>query len=236
MQDYGLSKVFDSIGGALHIFDFSFFVSGFVTLSIILVDVIAHHGLEWIGYCEKLPGWIVVLLVLMFVYVCGLISWMVGRVMRSAMMTDYGGNDDEDSTVNDFNKEFERLKDSLSMSNLPTIKENTDMYGYMWIKLDSITENPNVKNRLSYCNRLWVMRALFEGLLFSWILGITVLVDVFIVWGLFSSALVYGILLFFGLIMLIYFTYRTASRYANDQIKEILTAYKVYIEEESATA
>ena len=85
---------------------------------------------------------------------------------------------------------------------------------------------------MAYCNRLWVIRALFEGLLFSWLLGIIVLVNVYIAWSLYASSSVYGILLFFGFIMLMYFTHKIATRYANDQIKEIVTAYKIYIQEE----
>lgn len=233
MQDFGFNKIMESIGSAFHIFDFSFFISGFVTLSFVLVDVISHHGLEWVAYCGKVPGWIVVLVVLMGIYVCGLVSWMIGRAMRSATMLDSDSATDENSSVDDFCKEYDRLTDSLSMENLPDIKSKTDMYGYMWIKLDSITNNTNIKGRLAYCNRLWVMRALFEGLLFSWLLGIIVLVDVYIACSLYTSAIIYGILLFLGFIMLMYFSHKTATRYANDQIKEIVTAYKIYIQEDS---
>lgn len=233
MNDFGLGKLLDSIGGALHIFDFSFFISGSVTFALVVIDAIAHCGRSWLDTLLVLPAWIVVMVILLSIYVCGLMSWSIGRELRKAFIKE------DESCGNpelcDFTHTFDSLVESLGLreEDLPSISNKMDIYYYMWIKLDSLG-NDDVKGRLAYCNRMWVMRALFEGLLFSWLLGILILLDLaFSVKWFPLYSVWYTLPVFILLILLMYFTYKSSTNYANSQIKEIVIAYKIYVLEAS---
>ena len=52
-------------------------------------------------------------------------------------------------------------------------------YSYMWIELHKKEE---AKEQIIFMNRMWVMQAVFEGLIFSFIVAIGVLID--LKWGL----------------------------------------------------
>lgn len=234
METFGLNKLFNKLGEALNIFDFSFFISGFVTLCIIAIGVSAHVGLSWFVIFTSLPIWMATSIFLISIYVCGLVSWMIGKEMRKVFLFD--GDQEGNSEQNDFAHIYDDLVSSLRLqgTTMPQFTNKMDIYYYMWIKLDSIQENENVKGRLAYCNRLWVMRALFEGLLFSCLLGIFLLIDlVFFVRSFGLYGIWYSVFGFFVIIVLMYFADKTANNYAHSQIKEIVVAYKVYILEAS---
>ena len=233
MNDFGLSKLFDSIGGALSIFDFSFFISGSITLSILLTDICAHFGVSWFDVPKAWPGWIGVVVLLMAIYICGLIAWMLGRDLRAGFLPSVDDGTDNSRAENDFIRVYDKYAENLEMATdttIPHFKNKADIYSYMWIRLDSIKGNVNVKNRLNYCNRMWVMRAMFEGLLFAWLLAIVVLADLTLTCNLLNSVnFVYLIILFLFLVMLMYFSAKRATAYAHDQVKEIVIAYKIYV-------
>lgn len=236
METLGLKKLFDKIGDALNIFDFSFLISGFVSLSIIMAGVTVHVGFSWFDGLMSWPTWLMVIVVLLLVYVCGLVSWMIGKEMRKSCLSDDSKN--ESPEQKDFTLVYDGLVRSLGLQDsvLPQFTNKMDIYYYMWIKLDSIkeSENENVKGRLAYCNRLWVMRALFEGLMTSCLLGFLLLIDLIFIVKVhrMPEIMVCGVG-FFVLITLMYFAYKTANSYAHSQIKEIVIAYKVYVLEAS---
>lgn len=234
MGDLGLGKIVDALAGALSIFDFSFLVSGSATLAVILVDICMHTGAGWLLDMAKWPGWIIVAILLLSIYICGLIAWMIGRELREGTLTFAGEENVQDDSYaeKDFKRVYNKLTESIGFENgeLPSFTNKMDIYSYMWIKLDSIKTNENIKGRLAYCNRFWVMRALFEGLLFTWLLVIIVLIDLAFTCHLLEHMCVaYLVILIFFLIILMYYTAKRATSYANDQIKEIVIAYKVYI-------
>ncbi len=234
METLGLKKLFDTIGDALNIFDFSFFISGFVSLSIIMAGVTAHVGNSWFDGLMSWPTWMMVIVVLLLVYVCGLVSWMIGKEMRKAFLSDDCKSVSPEQI--DFSLVYDGLVRSLGLQGeaLPQFTNKMDIYYYMWIKLDSIKDNENVKGRLAYCNRLWVMRALFEGLMTSCLLGFLLLVDlIFNLKVHRMSEIMFCGAAFVVLIILMHFAYKTANSYAHSQIKEIVIAYKVYILEAS---
>lgn len=233
MSDFGLGKVFDALAGALNIFDFSFLISGSATLALILADICMHTGTEWLLTMMKWPGWIIVVVALLSIYICGIIAWMIGRELREGFLTfTEDENAQEGSNAEkDFNRVYTKLIESLEIKgeDIPTIKRKMDVYSYLWIKLESI-DNEKVRERLAYCNRFWVMRALLEGLLFTWLLLIGVLIDMVITCHLLQHmCIAYFVLLFFVMIILMYFTAMRATSFANDQVKEIIITYKVYI-------
>lgn len=71
MELFGLNKIVDTLGNAFGVFDFSFFISGAVTLGFIALDLhyYGHDGIL------QLQGWTSVLIYILAIYVCGLMSW-----------------------------------------------------------------------------------------------------------------------------------------------------------------
>ena len=235
----GFGKILDVIGGALNIFDFSFFISGSVTLGILLVDVVVCYGADSINAIFSYPTWLVVILIIMAIYVSGLISWMIGRNIRRPHEYETLPNDcvklenGEGGNQDDFSKEYDRIIKSVGIDNdetIKAIKDRNDAYSYMWIKLESKHDNTGVKSHLDYCKRLWVMRALFEGLIFSWIFAIIVMLDIVIFHNdslRINLAVICLLFLFF--IIMTYLSNVVASSYARNQLKDTIIAYKIYV-------
>lgn len=105
------------------------------------------------------------------------------------------------------------------------VEELEMIYTQMWA---SLRDNPEAKDSLAFLNRMWVMQAVFEGLLvssFSAILwGITILCICKEYNGILYDA---GCMIIIGSISTI-FCYIEATRYAEFQIKDVVATYCKY--------
>ena len=74
----GLNKIVNTLGDALGVFDFSYFISGFTTFGFLMVKI--HYFIPDI--LHKLTGWEAVVVSVFAIYLCGLMSWAIGKIIR----------------------------------------------------------------------------------------------------------------------------------------------------------
>ncbi|MCS2506602.1 hypothetical protein NXW48_13960 [Phocaeicola vulgatus] len=94
----------------------------------------------------------------------------------------------------------------------------------MWIELHKKEE---AKEQIIFMNRMWVMQAVFEGLIFSFIVAIGVLID--LKWGLNKDiSWLEFIVIFAVLLSSVWLSAIEAGRYAVTQIREVILSYYSY--------
>lgn len=216
MEIVGLNKVIDALGNAFSVFDFSFFISGAVTLGFIALDLhyYGHDGIL------QLQGWTSVLIYILAIYVCGLMSWSVGKLLRWGLLWLLWG---KDGIKKDFDKIFEEAKAVYVSKGKATKNQNSTSYQEMWIEIEN---DSKYAGRMSYLNKMWVMVAVFEGLAFSWIVGLLVYLDGWLVGGWITTSNVYfNIVPCAVLIGLAIVSFHRATIYSRDLIKEVVTTY-----------
>ena len=222
MEKLGLNIIVDSLGNVLSVFDFSFFISGFVTLGFIVIDL-HYHGLNGI---LQLEGWKLIMICILAIYVCGLMSWSIGKLMRWGVLRIIWG---KDGVKNDFNIIFRRTKNACvnnndnSGNNEKEDPINDVNYTKMWIEIE---KDPTLASKLSSLNKMWVMVALFEGLSFSWLVGLFVYFDGWLIgkW-ITSSCNVYHIVLCLVFIGLSMISLHRATKYARDLVQDVVATY-----------
>jgi hypothetical protein len=135
----------------------------------------------------------------------------------------------KDGVKNDFNKIFERTKDACvnyndnSGENEKEDTINDVDYTKMWIEIE---KDPTLASKLSSLNKMWVMVALFEGLSFSWLVGLFVYVDGWLIgkW-ITSSCNVYHIVLCLVFIGLSMVSLHRSTKYAHDLVQDVVATY-----------
>lgn len=221
MEIVGFNKIADALGNAFSVFDFSFFISGAATLGFVALDLhyYGHDGIL------QLSGWTSVLVYLLAIYICGLMSWSVGKLMRWGLLRVIWG---QNGIKEDFNRIFENARNACNNSNTNNPEDLNDRiydtdYTSMWI---TIEKNPRLASKFSSLNKMWVMIAVFEGLACSWLVGLLVYFD-----GLLVGNWIKTDVLFYKfvppLILLILFivSLHRATVYSRDLIKEVVTTY-----------
>lgn len=163
----GLNKIFNTLGEALGVFDFSFFISGFTTFSFLMVEV--HHYNPDI--LNILTGWEAIVATIFIIYLCGIMSWSLGKLIRWAILciihfSRHGIQDD-------LKEVMQETQQGLGISDPPNNCEV--LYSKLWIELSKKEEG---KERIAFINQMWVKRAMFEGLVVSWLVGFIVACDV----------------------------------------------------------
>lgn len=244
-------KQFDTVTGALNIFDMSYLVSGATMLGVL---VYAFPDLKGFVFHKDQVA-LSVLVCVVFTYVLGMVSWIAGKQLRYWMMKHFWEkktNDADfsskfDKTVNCFNFKDETIKNLIK-------KNKAVAYAYMWMRLDK-SQDENCRSRFVYASRSWVLRAIYEGLIPPvFILAATILVKYFSVWKGWCETFsqwqsnwtnkfilpwgenaIVGIL---GAVVMASVAYiivkllaREARRCANTQIREVIVAYYYFIEE-----
>lgn len=203
-------KIIDILSNAFNILDFSYIVSGGFTLGIILFDLHYHH---YEFFIRNIP--ITIVCGIFLAYICGLSSWIIGRLIRKIFQdTDKGFEETYDKALNAL------PPDTLSLA----VSDKKLAYSYMWIELQ---KREDAKERIVFMNRMWVMQAVFEGLIFSFIVAIAVLID--FKWIL-DEEMSCGkfIVAFVILVLLAYLSAIESRRYARTQIKEVVLSYYSY--------
>ena len=199
-------KIIDRISEAFSFFDFSFLISGSATFAICCytlnrlgTDVSSDSS--FLNVCVSIVG----------IYIAGLISFALGKKIR-VWMVDKDGKRFEEI----FNETVRFTKGAEYDYNTQNLKLR---YTQMWAHLRN---NQEAKESTTFLNRLWVMQAVFEGLMFSSVIAIVsgVILGIVISWNMCDV----WYMIIGGLIAAIA-CYWEGKRYAETQIKEVIITY-----------
>lgn len=243
-------KQFDTVTGALNIFDMSYLVSGATMLGVL---VYAFPGLKGFVF-HKDQVMVSIIICIVIAYVLGMISWIAGKQFRYWMMKHFG---DKKTNDEDFESKFQETAQCFDFQG-ETIKKLMEddkniAYSYMWMRLDK-SQDEDCRSRFVFASRSWVLRAIYEGLIPPvFVLAATILVKYFSVWKgwceTFSQwqsdwtgkiILPWGENIIVGVIGAVVMTSasyiivkllaREARRCANTQIREVIVAYYHFVE------
>ena len=203
-------KIIDILSNAFSILDFSYIVSGGFTLGIVLFDLHYHYYEFFIRNIS-----ITIVCGIFLAYICGLSSWIIERLIRKIVQ----------NTDKDFEETYDRTMNALASNALSlSVSDKKLAYSYMWIELHKKEE---AKEQIIFMNRMWVMQAVFEGLIFSFIVAIGVLID--LKWGLNKDiSWLEFIVIFAVLLSSVWLSAIEARRYARTQIREVILSYYSY--------
>lgn len=243
-------KQFDTVTGALNIFDMSYLVSGATMLGVL---VYAYPDLkDFVFHKDQVTVSIIICIVI--AYVLGMISWIAGKQFRYWMMEHFW-----EKKTNDKDFEF-KFKETAQCFNFQgeTIKKLVEddkniAYSYMWMRLDK-SQDEDCRSRFVFASRSWVLRAIYEGLIPPvFILAATILVKYFSVWkgwceafsqwqsewtgkiilpwgeNIIVSILGVGVMTFTSYII-VKLLAKEARRCANTQIREVIVAYYYFVD------
>ena len=95
------------------------------------------------------------------------------------------------------------------------------------LDVQETVKKEEAKEQIIFMNRMWVMQAVFEGLIFSFIVAIGVLID--LKWGLNKDiSWLEFIVIFAVLLSSVWLSAIEARRYARTQIREVILSYYSY--------
>ena len=243
-------KQFDTVTGALNIFDMSYLVSGATMLGVL---VYAFPGLKGFGFHKDLVT-VSIIICIVIAYVLGMISWIAGKQFRYWMMKHFG---DKKTNDEDFKSKFQETAQCFNFQD-ETIKKLMEddkniAYSYMWIRLDK-SQDEDCRSRFVFASRSWVLRAIYEGLIPPvFVLAATILVKYFSVWKGWCEALsqwqsgwtgkiilpwgeniivgvIGAVVMTFASYIIVKLLAREARRCANTQIREVIVAYYHFVE------
>lgn len=243
-------KQFDTVTGALNIFDMSYLVSGVTMLGVLVYAFPDMKG--FVFHKDQVTVSIIVCIVI--AYVLGMISWIAGKQFRYWMMEHFWEKKTNDE---DFESKFKETAQCFNFQGetiKKLMKDNKNIaYSYMWMRLDK-SQDEDCRSRFVFASRSWVLRAIYEGLIPPvFILAATILVKYFSVWKgwceTFSQwqsgwtgkiILPWGeniIVSILGAVVMTFVSYivvkllaREARRCANTQIREVIVAYYHFVE------
>lgn len=244
-------KQFDTMTGALNIFDMSYLVSGATMLGVL---VYAFPDLKGFVF-HKDQVTVSIIICIVIAYVLGMISWIAGKQFRYWMMKHFG---DKKTNDEDFESKFQETAQCFDFQGetiKKLLKDNySAAYSYMWMRLDN-SQDEDCRSRFVFASRSWVLRAIYEGLIPPvFILAATILVKYFSVWkewcntfcqwlGGWSGVQIpsWGeniIVSILGAVVVTFTSYiivkllaKEARRCANTQIREVIVAYYHFIED-----
>lgn len=144
-----LASIVNKVAKILDIFDFSYFVSGF-TAYMLLYGFGMYVCNDVVVIMDKLPWYLAIFII----YILGLIMFAIGRCIRQGMFCQ--------------KKRKYKIFDECGFKHLSSIQKDALFCKY-W---DAIQNN---KDDLEYYRRLWVMTAVYEGLLADLVLALILL-------------------------------------------------------------
>ena len=220
-----ISKIIDRISETLNFFDFSFIVSGLLTYGVILYTTDNIISLNLQNYN---PGVIVVISIAL-VYICGLMSFSIGKFLRINILYIFNNNFFNDvfkKTLEFINSDPYQKSDEITKYICKDKSYYKTIYSKMWMELRHCEE---AKETIRHLNRFWMMEAVYEGLFVSFILGtISSIYFLHENWSNDDLKLFYFITLILSLIATV-FSFIEARRYEETQIVEIVLTYKRFI-------
>lgn len=211
-------KIIDVLSNAFSVLDFSFIISGMCSFLIIVYDLYCH---DIFFFVENIT--LTVACGVFFAYVCGLFSWFIGKFIRYRFHKKEKSFNETYKRAMDFVDNFHWLEKMEVMKNMNSGKE--EAYSFMWTELE---KKEAAKDKLSFIRRAWVMRAMFEGLITSCLLGIVVLLDLKCSLGDELTWLTVGVLSAL-LSFCAYLSAQEAKRCAENQITEVILSYYAYV-------
>lgn len=147
-------KQFDTVTGALNIFDMSYLVSGAAMLAVLVYafpdfrDFVYHDNQVTLS----------VFVCVVVTYILGMICWVAGKQIRYWCIDSH-----EDAVKEKVREALNSLPQSPQIAKIRSM--GMDMaYSYMWMKLDK-SDNADCRSRFLYVSRFWVLRAIYEGLI-----------------------------------------------------------------------
>ena len=225
-------KTIEDILEGLNFFDFSFFISGFATFFTLMffMEELFAKTYEY----KSVYG---VLAAIILIYVCGVVSFSMGKIIRTLIRKYLEKARWNWLKVKSFDELFEegqkwalenkkKTMPGATTNDLPGQLSFSDQkgmaYSAMWIEIRRKDERGTYYKPLY---RQWVMQAVCEGLMFSFLLIILLsVVAIYINTKEHSSYHLYiasSILAIIG----IWGYCREAQRYAENQIKEVVISY-----------
>lgn len=243
-------KQFDTVTGALNIFNMSYLVSGATMLGVL---VYAFPDLKGFVF-HKDQVTVSIIICIVIAYVLGMISWIAGKQFRYWMMKHYG---DKKTNDEDFKSKFQETAQCFNFQG-ETIKKLMEddkniAYSYMWMRLDK-SQDEDCRSRFVFASRSWVLRAIYEGLIPPvFVLAATILFKYFSVWKGWCEALsqwqsgwtgkiilpwgeniivgvIGAVVMTFASYIIVKLLAREARRCANTQIREVIVAYYHFVE------
>lgn len=243
-------KQFDTVTGALNIFDMSYLVSGATMLGVL---VYAFPDLKGFVF-HKDQVTVSIIICIVIAYVLGMISWIAGKQFRYWMMEHFGEKKTNDE---DFESKFKETAQRFNFQG-ETIKKLMEddkniAYSYMWMRLDKL-QDEDCRSRFVFASRSWVLRAIYEGLIPPvFVLAATILFKYFSVWKGWCEALsqwqsgwtgkiilpwgeniivgvIGAVVMTFASYIIVKLLAREARRCANTQIREVIVAYYHFVE------
>lgn len=226
-------KTIEDILEGLNFFDFSFFISGFATFFTLMFFM--ENLFDKTYDYKSIYG---ILAAIILIYVCGVVSFSMGKIIRTLIRKYILEKIKWDLLkVKSFDKSFEegqkwalenkkKTMHNATNNNLPgqlSLSDQNGMaYSAMWIEIRRKDESGTYYKPLY---RQWVMQAVCEGLMFSFLLIVLLSgVAIYINNNEHSSYHLYitsAILAIIG----IWGCCREAQRYAENQIKEVIISY-----------
>lgn len=225
-------KTIEDVLEGLNFFDFSFFISGFATFFTLMFFM--EELFAKIYEYKSVYG---VLAAIILIYVCGVVSFSMGKIIRTLIRKYLEKARWNWLKVKSFDELFEegqkwalenkkKTMPGATTNDLPGQLSFSDQkrmaYSAMWIEIRRKDERGTYYKPLY---RQWVMQAVCEGLMFSFLLIILFsFVAIYINTKGHSSYHLYiasSILAIIG----IWGCCREAQRYAENQIKEVVISY-----------
>lgn len=245
-MEANFQKIIDKISEAFSFFDFSFFVSGAATYGISCYFLWQFDELEPFKSTT-----INVLISIILIYLCGVISFSYGKLIRlkcfkitrgcTEFLTKFNWIQNlqrrfrwiqklletPDSFVECFDKAIAYANKRPGTFLIPFINDTTTdaekkcYYTEMWAFLRN---KPEAKETVAFLNRYWVMQAVCEGLISSAALA---LIGGIIAWIFKENDVIYFVISGIALLAFLILC-REGRRYAETQILEVVIAYKHY--------
>lgn len=162
-------KQFDSVTGALNLFDLSYLISGAAMLG-----VLSYTYPEFRYFLVHKDNMIFsAIICVVAAYISGVICWVIGKRFRYLLLVLRKRN--LKAVKKDFEKLFDEALSVCEIEERSKIKKmanrnKTLTYSYMWMKLDKTSHAP-CKRRFDFISRFWTFRAIYEGLIPPFVLG-----------------------------------------------------------------
>lgn len=219
-----IKNIVNKVSEGLNFFDFSFFVSGFLTFIIIeyAVNVFNDRYIHFASFMDYVVA-------VVFIYISGIISFVSGRFLRTKVRDrlEVDVKPTKWYQVSTFKFIYTNTLikyNALAIEGIPKTDPSL-AYSQMWIE---IHKNDNDGKSYRDLYRQWVMQAVCEGLLFSFLLALlfSLILPIY-EWRMNDtiphiSIYVIGLC---GSIIGILVCLREAQRYAENQIKEVIISY-----------
>lgn len=216
--------IVNKVSEGLNFFDFSFFVSGFMTFVVLCysINVLFYRIIYFSTFVDYLVA-------IVFIYISGVISFVSGKFLRNKLRKKQ--EVDEAPTkwyhIRSFKTIYDDTLTHLNMSQIEgvSLTDSSLAYSQMWIVIRQKDTSGKCYQDLY---RQWVMQAVCEGLFFSFLLSlvfsITLPIYEMVANDSFHDIPIY-IVSFVLSVIGIFACLREAQRYAENQIKEVIISY-----------